>query len=172
MSEQLRGKSFRDYQLWQLLKLWLPFYNYRTVKWLWPSNSWFCQEIVGRNPTQRNWSPCPPPPPPPILKTLREPSPWSSSSLSLKRLQIGYEPTKMSWDHFWGSISRDTNLEVSALSQLIMLHRGLPSNVLWGEMVAESVTTWQKWVEITFGGRYPGIPTWRFLHCRLGKEWA
>ena len=44
----------------------------------------------------------------------------SSSSLSLKCAlresccRIGYEPTKMSRDHFWRSISRDTNVEVSA----------------------------------------------------------
>ena len=30
--------------------------------------------------------------------------------------KIGYEPTKMSRDHFWRSISSDTNMEVSALS--------------------------------------------------------
>ena len=34
-------------------------------------------------------------------------------------------------------------------------------------MVAESVTSRQKLVEITFGERYPGTPTWRFLHCPL-----
>ena len=45
-----------------------------------------------------------------------------SSSLSLKcalresGCRIGYEPTKMSGDRFWWSISRDTNVEVSALS--------------------------------------------------------
>ena len=45
-----------------------------------------------------------------------------SSSLSLKYAlresgcRIGYEPTKMSQDHFWRSISRDTNVEASALS--------------------------------------------------------
>ena len=45
-----------------------------------------------------------------------------SSSLSLKRAlresgcRIGYEPTKTSRDHFWRSISMDTNVEVSALS--------------------------------------------------------
>ena len=30
--------------------------------------------------------------------------------------RIGYEPTKMSRDHFWRSISRDSYMEVSALS--------------------------------------------------------
>ena len=46
------------------------------------------------------------------------------SSLSLQCVlrgsgcRIGYEPTKMSRDHFWRSISRDTNVEVSALSPL------------------------------------------------------
>ena len=41
-----------------------------------------------------------------------------SSSLSLKcalresGCRIGYERTKMSLDHFWRSISRDTNVEV------------------------------------------------------------
>ena len=30
--------------------------------------------------------------------------------------RIGYEPTRMSRDYFWWSISRDTNVEVSALS--------------------------------------------------------
>ena len=45
-----------------------------------------------------------------------------SSSLSFKcalresGCRIGYEPTKMSRVHFWRSISRDINLEVSALS--------------------------------------------------------
>ena len=49
------------------------------------------------------------------------------SSLSLKcalresGCRIGYEPTKMSRDHFWLSISRDTNLEVSALSPCLVL---------------------------------------------------
>ena len=43
-----------------------------------------------------------------------------SSSLSLKcalrecGCRIYYEPTKTSRDHFWRSISRDTNVEVSA----------------------------------------------------------
>ena len=71
--------------------------------------------IVGRNPTQHNWSPCPPP----NLKKLKgKPSPWSSSSLTFKSALresgciIGYEPTIMSRDHFWGSISRDTNVGV------------------------------------------------------------
>ena len=46
----------------------------------------------------------------------------SSSSLSLKcalresGCRISYEPTKMIRDHFWWSMSRDTNVEVSALS--------------------------------------------------------
>ena len=46
---------------------------------------------------------------------------FHSSSLYLKcalrksGCRIGYEPTKMSRDHFWRSISRDTNVEVSAL---------------------------------------------------------
>ena len=50
---------------------------------------------------------------------------YASSSLSLKfalresGCRIGYEPTKMSRDHFWRSISRDTNMEVSALSPFI-----------------------------------------------------
>ena len=45
-----------------------------------------------------------------------------SSSLSLQcalresGCRIGYEPTKMNRDHFWRLISRDTNVEVSALS--------------------------------------------------------
>ena len=45
-----------------------------------------------------------------------------SSNLSLKcalrkgGCRIGYEPTKMNRDHIWRSISRDTNVEVSALS--------------------------------------------------------
>ena len=45
-----------------------------------------------------------------------------SSSLSLKcalresSCRIGCEPKKMSRDHFWRSISRETNVEVSALS--------------------------------------------------------
>ena len=45
----------------------------------------------------------------------------SSSSLSLKYAlresgcRIGYEPTKMSQDHFWRSMPRDTNVDVSAL---------------------------------------------------------
>ena len=30
--------------------------------------------------------------------------------------RIGYEPTKMNQDHFWRLMSRNTNLEVSALS--------------------------------------------------------
>ena len=34
--------------------------------------------------------------------------------------------------------------------------------------MAESVTSRQKRGEITFGGRYPGTPTWRFLHCPQG----
>ena len=29
-------------------------------------------------------------------------------------------------------------------------------------MVVDSVTSRQKYVEITFGGRYPGTPTWSF----------
>ena len=47
----------------------------------------------------------------------------SSSSLSPKSAlresgcRIDYEPTKMSPDHFWRSIYRDTNVEVSALSR-------------------------------------------------------
>ena len=46
---------------------------------------------------------------------------FSSSSLSLKcalredGCRIGYEATKVSRDHFWRSIFRDTNVEVSAL---------------------------------------------------------
>ena len=32
--------------------------------------------------------------------------------------RIGYEPTTMNRDHFWRLISRDTNVEVSALSPL------------------------------------------------------
>ena len=46
----------------------------------------------------------------------------SSSSLSIKCAlrgsggRTGYEPTKMNRDHFWRSISRETNVEVSALS--------------------------------------------------------
>ena len=49
-----------------------------------------------------------------------------SSSLSLEcalresGCRIGYEPTKMIRDHFWRSISRDTNVEVSALSPLLL----------------------------------------------------
>ena len=45
-----------------------------------------------------------------------------SSSLSFKYAlrengcRIGYEPTRMSRYHFWRSISRDTNMEVSALA--------------------------------------------------------
>ena len=48
----------------------------------------------------------------------------ASSSLSLKcafresGCRIGYEPTKMSRDHFWRSISRDINVEVSAFSPI------------------------------------------------------
>ena len=47
---------------------------------------------------------------------------YHSSILSLVRAlresgrRIGYELKKMSRDHFWRSISRDTNVEVSALS--------------------------------------------------------
>ena len=50
---------------------------------------------------------------------------YSSSGLSLKCAlrecgrRIGYEPTKMSRDDFWRSISRDTNVEVSAVSPLL-----------------------------------------------------
>ena len=50
-----------------------------------------------------------------------------SSSLSLKRAvresgcRIGYEPIKTSQDHFWWSISRDTNVEVSAFSPLFLI---------------------------------------------------
>ena len=52
---------------------------------------------------------------------------YASSSLSPKcalresGCRIGYDPTKMCRDHFWQSMSRDTNVEVSALSPLIML---------------------------------------------------
>ena len=59
-----------------------------------------------------------------------------SSSLSFKcalresGCRIGYEPTKMSRDHFWRSISRDTNVEVSALGVRSLFHRVFPSNVL------------------------------------------
>ena len=50
-----------------------------------------------------------------------------SSSLSLNcalkesGCRIGYEPIKMSRDHFWRSISRDTNVEVSASSPYDMM---------------------------------------------------
>ena len=50
----------------------------------------------------------------------------SSSSLLFKcalresGCKFGYEPTKMNRDHFWRSISRDTNVEISALSPEIM----------------------------------------------------
>ena len=99
----------------------------------------------------------------------------SSSSLSFKcalresGCRIGYESTKASRDHFWRSISRDTNV-VSALGVRSLLHRVFPSNVLWGKVVAESVTSRQKRVEITFGGRHPEAPTWRFLHCPLKAD--
>ena len=43
---------------------------------------------------------------------------------------IGYEPTKMSRDHFWRSISRNTNVEISALGIRSLLHRVCPSNVI------------------------------------------
>ena len=49
-----------------------------------------------------------------------------SLSLSLKcalresGCRIGYVPTKMSREHFWRSISRDTNVAVSALSPLFL----------------------------------------------------
>ena len=33
--------------------------------------------------------------------------------------EIGYEPTKMSRYHFWHSLSRDTNVGVSALSPIL-----------------------------------------------------
>ena len=36
---------------------------------------------------------------------------------------------KLSRDHFWRSMSRATNVEVSALSPLIMLRRVFPPNV-------------------------------------------
>ena len=48
---------------------------------------------------------------------------------------------------------------------LVFFHQVFPSNVLWGKVVAESVTSRQKWLEITFGGRCPGTRTWRLLHC-------
>ena len=74
----------------------------------------------------------------------------SLSSLSLKcatresGCRIGYEPAKMIRDMFWRSISRDTNVEVSALGVRSLLHRVFPSNVLRGKVVAESVTSRQK----------------------------
>ena len=57
---------------------------------------------------------------------------YASSSLSLtcalreSGCRIGCEPTKMRRDHFWRSISRDTNVEVSAFSTLFGV-RMLPS---------------------------------------------
>ena len=57
-----------------------------------------------------------------VLKLQVCPFHRSSLSLSLKcalregGCRISYEPTKMSRDHFWQSISRDINVEVSALS--------------------------------------------------------
>ena len=35
--------------------------------------------------------------------------------------RIGYEPTKVNRDHFWPSISMDTNAEASALSPICSL---------------------------------------------------
>ena len=46
------------------------------------------------------------------------PSPSLKCALRESACRIGYEPTKMSRDHFWRSISRDTNVEVSAVSPL------------------------------------------------------
>ena len=60
----------------------------------------------------------------------------SSSSLSLKCAlmesggRIGYEPTKMSRDPFWRSISRDTNVEASALFPWFIVKHARPhSNI-------------------------------------------
>ena len=56
----------------------------------------------------------------------------ASSSISLKcalrasGCRIGYEPTKRSRDHFRRSMSRDTNVEVSALGVGSLLHRVFP----------------------------------------------
>ena len=40
--------------------------------------------------------------------------------------RIGYEAKTMSRDHFWLSMSRDTNVEVSALGVGSLLHRVFP----------------------------------------------
>ena len=61
-----------------------------------------------------------------------------SSSLSLKcalresGCRIDYEPTKMSRDPFWRSISRDTNVEISALSPFLyrLIKRVTPVSIL------------------------------------------
>ena len=66
---------------------------------------------------------------------LRQKLTSSSSSLSLKcalresGCRIGHEPTKMSRDHFWQSVSRETNVEVSALGVQSLLHQVFRSNV-------------------------------------------
>ena len=43
-------------------------------------------------------------------------SPSFKCALKESGCRIGYEPTKVSRDHLWRSISRDTNVEVSAWS--------------------------------------------------------
>ena len=44
-------------------------------------------------------------------------------ALSESGCRIGNELAKMSRDHFWRSISRDTNVEVSALSPWVQMKK-------------------------------------------------
>ena len=78
----------------------------------------------------------------------------------------------MGRDHFRRLKSRDTNVEVSVLRVRSLLHRVLPSNVLWGKVVTKSLRADEKRVEITFGGWNPGTPTWRFLYCPSCRLWC